>query len=60
MPSESPKLYNAKILKIYTEYLRDILKWNDSEINELFHACHKDASILDYDDNWFDQSLANF
>ena len=59
MPDELPKLYNAKILKIYTEYLREILKWTDRDIDELFHACHTDTSILDYDDNWFDQSLAN-
>lgn len=58
-PDELPKLYNAKILKIYTEYLRDILKWTNRDIDALFSACQTDASILDYDDNWFDQSLAN-
>jgi signal transduction histidine kinase len=33
--------------------------WSEKKISDLFQACDTDISILDYDDNWFDQSLAN-
>ena len=56
---EEPKFYNVKILRIYTEYLKDKLKWSQREVDALFQSCNTDSSILDYDDNWFDQTLAN-
>jgi len=56
---DDPRLYNVKILRIYTEYLRDTYQWTNADIDSLFSACGTDASILDYDDNWFDQTLAN-
>lgn len=55
----SPDFYNVKILKIYVAYLRDELGWTETEIEHLFEQCDVDISLLDYDNNWFNQELAD-
>lgn len=57
--TQNIKLYNVKILKIYDAYLREELGWSDSQINNLFQMSGSDSSVVDFDDNWFDQKLAD-
>ncbi|MBI1423841.1 MAG: GAF domain-containing protein [Gammaproteobacteria bacterium] len=54
-----PNFYNVKILRIYVAYLRNELNWDSAKIEQLFESCHTDIGILEYDDNWFNQDLAD-
>lgn len=51
--------YNIKILTIYRVYLSQELGWSQSEIDHLFQISGTDSSVLDFDDNWFSQELAD-
>ncbi len=58
-PNGSRKLYNAKILRNYAQYLRLQLRWDAEQVSRLFRACGRDASLLANDDNWFDQEFSD-
>ena len=59
MVNKNIQFYNVKILAIYIEYLRKQLGWSEYQIDQLFFFCKIDKSILDSEDNWFDQELAD-
>lgn len=53
------KIYNVKIFRVYIAYLVTHLGWSQKKIDSLFKACNSDASVLSYENNWFDQQFAD-
>ena len=54
-----PRHYNVNIFRIYLAYLRDRLHWTDEQIEALFKRFGSESSVLQYEDNWFDQAFAD-
>jgi signal transduction histidine kinase len=57
--NQSLNFYNVKILKTYVAYLRQELGWSDTQVESLFDEAGVDIGLLTYDDNYFDQKLAD-
>lgn len=57
--SYSSKLYNVKILKTYVAYLKNHCGWTEDKVEKLFELCGCDVTLLDSDDHWYDQVLAD-
>ena len=57
--NQSLNFYNVKILKTYVAYLQQELGWSEAQIESLFDAAGVDIGLLTYDDNYFDQKLAD-
>ena len=51
--------YNVKILRVYLEYLKVVKQWSEQDLDNLFIGTGIDKSYLQFDDNWFNQSVAD-
>jgi signal transduction histidine kinase len=57
--NQSLNFYNVKILRMYVAYLRQELDWSEAQVESLFDTVGADIGLLTYDDNYFDQRLAD-